>query len=96
MTVPQQGERNFAPEALAKIVADTPDRFVGLGSVPLQNAELALVQISTARRPRFFTACSRGDEDPLGMVAQVKRLPRAERDLIVGGNAAKLLKLKLK
>jgi aminocarboxymuconate-semialdehyde decarboxylase len=37
-----------------------------------------------------------GDEDPLGMVAQVKRLPRADRDLVVGGNAAKLLKMKLK
>jgi aminocarboxymuconate-semialdehyde decarboxylase len=35
-----------------------------------------------------------GDEDPLGMVAQVKRLPKADRDLIVGGNAARLLKLK--
>jgi len=35
-----------------------------------------------------------GDEDPLGMVAQVKRLPRAERDLVVGGNAAKLLKIR--
>ena len=35
-----------------------------------------------------------GDEDPLGMLAQVKRLPRAERDLIAGGNAARLLKLK--
>ncbi|HWI80364.1 MAG TPA: amidohydrolase family protein [Ramlibacter sp.] len=35
-----------------------------------------------------------GDEDPLGLVAQVKRLPRASRDLIVGGNAARLLKLK--
>jgi aminocarboxymuconate-semialdehyde decarboxylase len=35
-----------------------------------------------------------GDEDPLGMVAQVKRLPKAERDLIVGGNAAKLLKIR--
>lgn len=35
-----------------------------------------------------------GDEDPLGMLAQVKRLPRASRDLIAGGNAARLLKLK--
>jgi aminocarboxymuconate-semialdehyde decarboxylase len=35
-----------------------------------------------------------GDDDPLGLVAQVKRLPRASRDLIVGGNAARLLKLK--
>ncbi|MDE2604908.1 MAG: amidohydrolase [Burkholderiales bacterium] len=35
-----------------------------------------------------------GDEDPLGMVAQVKRLPRADRDLVVGGNAAKLLKIR--
>jgi aminocarboxymuconate-semialdehyde decarboxylase len=36
-----------------------------------------------------------GDDDPLGLVAQMKRLPRASRDLIVGGNAARLLKLKL-
>jgi aminocarboxymuconate-semialdehyde decarboxylase len=35
-----------------------------------------------------------GEEDPLGLVAQVKRLPKAERDLIIGGNAARLLKLK--
>lgn len=35
-----------------------------------------------------------GEDDPLGLVAQVKRLPRASRDLIVGGNAARLLKLK--
>lgn len=35
-----------------------------------------------------------GEEDPLGLLAQVKRLPKAERDLIAGGNAAKLLKLK--
>ncbi len=35
-----------------------------------------------------------GDEDPLGLIAKIKRLPRADRELIVGGNAAKLLKLK--
>ena len=35
-----------------------------------------------------------GEDDPLGLVAQVKRLPKASRDLIVGGNAARLLKLK--
>jgi aminocarboxymuconate-semialdehyde decarboxylase len=35
-----------------------------------------------------------GEEDPLGLVAQVKRLPKASRDLITGGNAARLLKLK--
>ncbi len=35
-----------------------------------------------------------GDEDPLGMLAQVKRLPKADRDLIAGGNAARLLKIK--
>ena len=35
-----------------------------------------------------------GEEDPLGLVAQVKRLPRASRDLITGGNAARLLKIK--
>ena len=32
-------------EGIAKIVADTPDRFVGLGSVPLQNAELAVREL---------------------------------------------------
>ena len=35
-----------------------------------------------------------GEDDPLGLLAQVKRLPRASRDLITGGNAARLLKLK--
>ncbi|MDB5955839.1 amidohydrolase family protein [Ramlibacter sp.] len=35
-----------------------------------------------------------GEEDPLGLIAQVKRLPKADRELIAGGNAAKLLKLK--
>jgi aminocarboxymuconate-semialdehyde decarboxylase len=35
------------------------------------------------------------DDDPLGMVAQVKRLARADRELVVGGNAARLLKIKL-
>ncbi len=35
-----------------------------------------------------------GEEDPLGLIAQVKRLPRASRDLIQGGNAARLLKIK--
>jgi aminocarboxymuconate-semialdehyde decarboxylase len=35
-----------------------------------------------------------GEDDPLGLVAQVKRLPRADRELIVGGNAARLLKIK--
>ena len=35
-----------------------------------------------------------GEDDPLGLVAQVKRLPRAARDLVIGGNAARLLKLK--
>ena len=32
-------------EGIAKIVADTPDRFVGMGSVPLQNAELAIKEL---------------------------------------------------
>ena len=36
-----------------------------------------------------------GEEDPLGLIAQVKRLPRASRDLIQGGNAARLLKIKV-
>ena len=35
------------------------------------------------------------DEHPLDTLAQVKRLPKADRDLIAGGNAARLLKLKL-
>ena len=32
-------------EGIAKVVADTPDRFVGMGSVPLQNAELAIKEL---------------------------------------------------
>ena len=35
-----------------------------------------------------------GEDDPLGLINQVKRLPRAARDLVIGGNAARLLKLK--
>ena len=35
-------------EGIAKIVADHPDRFVGLGSVPLQNAELAVRELEYA------------------------------------------------
>jgi aminocarboxymuconate-semialdehyde decarboxylase len=35
-----------------------------------------------------------GEDDPLGLLAQVKRLPKASRDLVAGGNAARLLKLK--
>ncbi len=33
-------------EGIAKVVADTPDRFVGLGSVPLQNVELAIAELN--------------------------------------------------
>jgi predicted TIM-barrel fold metal-dependent hydrolase len=32
--------------------------------------------------------------DPLGLVSAVKRLPKSDRDLITGGNAKKLFKLK--
>lgn len=35
------------------------------------------------------------DDHPLDTLAQVKNLPKAERELIAGGNAARLLKLKL-
>ena len=35
-----------------------------------------------------------GDDDPLGMLARVKRLPAAARDLVAGGNAARLLGMK--
>jgi aminocarboxymuconate-semialdehyde decarboxylase len=177
-------------EGIAKVAADTPDRFVGLGSVRLQDAELAVreldhavknlglrgVEICTnvngknltdpslgwrsssprgtghpdlhappgldrgrpadrsllqqsdrqpaglhvavshlifdgvmARHPKLKVLVAHGggyiarfgadhvvlgtdypydmgDEDPLGMVAQVKRLPREQRDLVVGGN----------
>ena len=36
-----------------------------------------------------------GEDDPLGLIAQIKRLPAASRNLIQGGNAARLLKIKL-
>ena len=35
-----------------------------------------------------------GEEDPLGLLAQVKKLSKAERELVQGGNAARLLKIK--
>jgi aminocarboxymuconate-semialdehyde decarboxylase len=34
--------------------------------------------------------------DPVGFIAKVPRLTRAERDLIEGGNAARLLKIRRK
>jgi len=33
-------------EGIAKVVADTPDRFVGMGSVPLQNVQLAIKELN--------------------------------------------------
>jgi len=36
-----------------------------------------------------------GDENPLGLIAQVKELSSASRDLIQGGNAARLLNIEL-
>jgi aminocarboxymuconate-semialdehyde decarboxylase len=35
-----------------------------------------------------------GEVDPLGLIAQVKRLPREEREAIEGGNAARLLRIR--
>ena len=35
-----------------------------------------------------------GEEDPLGLLAQVKKLSKADRELVQGGNAARLLKIK--
>jgi aminocarboxymuconate-semialdehyde decarboxylase len=35
-------------EGIAKLVADHPDRFVGMGSVPLQNADLAVAELEYA------------------------------------------------
>lgn len=37
-------------EGMAKLVATHPDRFVGLGSVPLQNAELAIQELEYATK----------------------------------------------
>jgi aminocarboxymuconate-semialdehyde decarboxylase len=35
-----------------------------------------------------------GEEDPLALIAGVRGLKRAEKDMIEGGNAARLLKIK--
>jgi aminocarboxymuconate-semialdehyde decarboxylase len=35
-------------ESIAQVVAETPDRFVGLGTVPLQNVELAIKELEYA------------------------------------------------
>jgi hypothetical protein len=32
-----------------------------------------------------------GEEDPLGLIESVKRLKRSDKDMIMGGNAARLL-----
>ena len=36
-----------------------------------------------------------GEENPLGLLAQVKKLSKADRELVQGGNAARLLKIKI-
>jgi aminocarboxymuconate-semialdehyde decarboxylase len=35
-----------------------------------------------------------GEEDPLALIASVRGLKRAEKDMIEGGNAARLLKIR--
>ena len=35
-----------------------------------------------------------GEDDPLGLLAQVKKLSKADRELVAGGNAARLLGIK--
>lgn len=49
-TEPDHGARlaRDVNEGIAKLVASHPDRFVGLGSVPLQNAELAVRELEYA------------------------------------------------
>ena len=39
---------------IAKIAADTPERFVGMGSVPLQNAELAIKELDYCAKTLGF------------------------------------------
>ncbi|TMH10732.1 MAG: amidohydrolase, partial [Betaproteobacteria bacterium] len=35
-----------------------------------------------------------GEEDPVGLINSVPRLPSAEKERIMGGNAARLLKIR--
>ena len=35
-----------------------------------------------------------GEEDPVGLIESVPRLKRADQDLIMGANAARLLKIR--
>jgi aminocarboxymuconate-semialdehyde decarboxylase len=35
-----------------------------------------------------------GEDDPVGLINSVKGLKKIDKDLIMGGNAAKLLKIK--
>jgi aminocarboxymuconate-semialdehyde decarboxylase len=34
-----------------------------------------------------------GEEDPIGLIESVKRLKRSDKDMIMGGNAARLLNI---
>ena len=34
-----------------------------------------------------------GEEDPMGLIESVKRLKRSDKDMIMGGNAARLLNI---
>ena len=35
-----------------------------------------------------------GEENPLNLIMQVRKLSKADRQLVTGGNAARLLKIK--
>ena len=44
-------------ERIAEIVAKWPDRFVGLGTVPLQDADLAVSELTHSREDAGFARC---------------------------------------
>lgn len=107
-------------ENLADIVAGHPDRFVALGTVPMQEPKLAVAELEYCMKKIYYDTMVFGEAqlehlvnlwgadhvvigtdypydmgyyEPVDFVEGAKSLTRAQKDAILGANAAKLLGL---
>ena len=83
------------------ITSPRPDRFVALGTVPLQAPELAVAELEYCMKLGFRGMeigtdypYDMGYYEPVDFVAGVKSLSHAQKDAIIGGNAVKPLKIR--
>jgi aminocarboxymuconate-semialdehyde decarboxylase len=75
---------------IADIVGRHPDRFAGMGTVPLQMPELAIGELE-----RLVNSLGMRGTDPIGFIEGARGLSADDRKAVFGGNAARLLKIKV-